>query len=114
MALVQAPVPSGRSPAGVRLVADEAESLDLLALDDCKNLVDDFISRLRIGAEVQLGNGPHALSELQVVFETIARDRLSVPQQGPGPRDFERVADRLRLRRGRPPGEVDLHRMTLD
>jgi hypothetical protein len=57
MALGQAPVPSGPLPAGVRLVADEADSLDLLALDHGENLIDGLVARLRIGAEVQLGNG---------------------------------------------------------
>jgi hypothetical protein len=37
------------------LVADEAHFLDVLPLDDCQHFVDGLVTRVRIGAKMELG-----------------------------------------------------------
>src|SRR5437868_13107193 len=54
-----------RSPVGVSLVADEADLLDMLALDDAEHPVDGFISSVGVGPQVQFRHKRHPLGEPQ-------------------------------------------------
>src|SRR4249919_1130572 len=115
MAFWRAPEATRRLPVGVRLVADEPDLADLLALDQREHAVDHFVTRFRIGAEMELGHRTHPLGSRQLVAQLRFRQGHTVPIDYPAAGDHHLVADRIgRRASGARFRQVELHRMALD
>src|SRR5690349_8652550 len=63
----------------VIFVSDEAHFLDVCALRDRENLVDDLIASSSIRLQVKFRDRIHLLGYVEVLAQLLLRDRIAVP-----------------------------------